>query len=458
MKIVRKLVLGVVTTGFVAATLAATTYAWYKLNNAAFTEDFTFNATTTEGFLVSIDGKTFKHKLSTVDMVKAMVVGKDPSRYQFDAKANVIDSSNLNNILDKNGLAKAYHDLIALEPVTSFNGKVIKGLTGGTVNETSESSTKYVYFDLYFKTFGDTIEENKTYNLYLDGTGYDDGHYKAPRTRIWSDAATNVKLTENMTTYSKTYQKGEQIQVYTSNASRFSIQDLGYTRVVEEEIIDEEDPEKITIVTRNTTTNPNGPAKLYELSDDRQHDLGSFATDYDSTTDTSTRTTEEKNELDKLYNSNYNAMYTYYNNIKTEDKLDNKLPHFDTDLPQTIRSLTKTTESGVIINSEEVFATVTSGEITKVAFRFWIEGWDGDCFDGLPGYLDEEYELVDQNEGFDINQIYYSRTGSGTIEDPYKYVIEKISEFNPEVTYYIRPAKEVNPINVQLLFNSKRVD
>jgi hypothetical protein len=241
--------------------------------------------------------------------------------------------------------------------------------------------------------------------------GYDDGHYSAPRTRVWSDESTTVDLTENMTTYTQTYQKGEKISVYTSNASRFSIQDLGYTRVVEEEIVDEEDPEKITIVTRNTTTNPNGPAKLYELSDDREYDLGSFATDYDSTTDTSTRTQEEKNELDKLYNSNYNAMYTYYNNIKTEDKLDNKLPHFDTDLPQTIRSLTKITESGGIINSEEVFATVTSGEITKVAFRFWIEGWDGDCFDGLPGYLDEEGK-----------------------------------------------EQEVNPINVQLLFNSIKVD
>lgn len=411
MKIVRKLVLGVVTTGFVAATLAATTYAWYKLNNAAFTEDFTFNATTTEGFLVSIDGKTFKHKLSTVDMVKAMVVGKDPSRYQFDAKANVLDTRNGSVILDNDGLAEAYVKLIALEPVTSQNGVQITNLSKTVVNETSESSSKYVYFDLYFKTFGDTAEENKTYNLYLDGMGYDDGHYKAPKTRVWSDNPTTVDLTENMTTYSKTYQKGEQVQVYTSNASRFSIQDLGYTRVEEVEIVDEEDPENVTIITRNTTTNPNGPAKLYELSDDRQHDLGSFATDYDSTTDTSNRTAEEKNELDKLYNSKYNAMYTYYNNIKTEDKLDNKLPHFDTDLPQTIRSLTKTTESGDIINSEEVFATVKSGEITKVAFRFWIEGWDGDCFDGLPGYLDEEGK-----------------------------------------------EQEVNPINVQLLFNSIKVD
>lgn len=411
MKIARKLILGVLTTGFVAATLAATTYAWYKLNNAAFTEDFTFNSSTTDGFLVSIDGKKFQHKLSTVDMVKAMLVGKDPSKYVFDEKTNVIDIKNGNKILDNAGLAEAYLKLIKLEPVTSQNGVTITNLSKTVVNEVSETSSKYVYFNLYFKTFGETAEEKKTYNLYLDGMGYDDGHYSAPRTRVWSDESTTVDLTENMTTYTQTYQKGEKISVYTSNASRFSIQDLGYTRVVEEEIVDEEDPEKITIVTRNTTTNPNGPAKLYELSDDREYDLGSFATDYDSTTDTSNRTQEEKNELDKLYNSNYNAMYTYYNNIKTEDKLDNKLPHFDTDLPQTIRSLTKITESGGIINSEEVFATVTSGEITKVAFRFWIEGWDGDCFDGLPGYLDDEGK-----------------------------------------------EQEVNPINVQLLFNSIKVD
>ena len=411
MKIARKLILGVVTTGFVAATLAATTYAWYKLNNAAFTEDFTFNSSTTDGFLVSIDGKKFQHKLSTVDMVKAMLVGKDPSKYVFDEKANVVDIKNGNKVLDNVGLAEAYLKLIKLEPVTSQNGVTITNLSKTVVNEVNETSSKYVYFNLYFKTFGETAEEKKTYNLYLDGMGYDDGHYSAPRTRVWSDESTTVDLTENMTTYTQTYQKGEKISVYTSNASRFSIQDLGYTRVVEEEIVDEEDPEKITIVTRNTTTNPNGPAKLYELSDDREYDLGSFATDYDSTTDTSTRTQEEKNELDKLYNSNYNAMYTYYNNIKTEDKLDNKLPHFDTDLPQTIRSLTKITESGGIINSEEVFATVTSGEITKVAFRFWIEGWDGDCFDGLPGYLDDEGK-----------------------------------------------EQEVNPINVQLLFNSIKVD
>lgn len=459
MKIARKLILGVLTTGFVAATLAATTYAWYKLNNAAFTEDFTFNSSTTDGFLVSIDGKTFKHKLSTVDMVKAMVVGKNPTTYQFDDKANVIDTSKSNQILDNKGLAEAYVKLIALEPVTSYDGSSIKGLSGDTINVLDESSSKYVYFNLYFKTFGDTAEEKKTYNLYLDGMGYDDGHYNAPRTRVWSDASTTVDLTENMTTYTKTYEKGEKISVYTSNASRFSIQDLGYTRVVEEEIVDEEDPEKITIVTRNTTTNPNGPAKLYELSDDREYDLGSFATDYDSTTDTSARTQEEKNELDKLYNSNYNAMYTYYNNIKTEEKLDDKLPHFDTDLPQTIRSLTKTTESGDIINSEEVFATVTSGEITKVAFRFWIEGWDGDCFDGLPGYIDTTFELVTGE--FDSKKTYYTRSGTGIATDPYKYSKVLIDSFDPTTDYYESvgtEVKESNPINVQLLFNSKRVD
>ena len=226
MKIARKLILGVLTTGFVAATLAATTYAWYKLNNAAFTEDFTFNSSTTDGFLVSIDGKKFQHKLSTVDMVKAMLVGKDPSKYVFDEKANVIDIKNGNKILDNAGLEEAYLKLIKLEPVTSQNGVTITNLSKTVVNEVNETSSKYVYFNLYFKTFGETAEEKKTYNLYLDGMGYDDGHYSAPRTRVWSDESTTVDLTENMTTYTKTYLKGEKISVYTSKASRFSIQDL----------------------------------------------------------------------------------------------------------------------------------------------------------------------------------------------------------------------------------------
>jgi len=90
LKLIRKLILGVTTTGFLAVTLAATTYAWYKLGNAAFTESFEFNASTTEGFLISVDGNTYKHKLSTEDIVKAMIVGKSPTNYEFNDKGDLI--------------------------------------------------------------------------------------------------------------------------------------------------------------------------------------------------------------------------------------------------------------------------------------------------------------------------------------------------------------------------------
>jgi hypothetical protein len=465
LKLIRKLVLGCVTVGFLATTLAATTYAWYKLGNAAFAESFEFNASTTEGFVVSVDGKNFKQKLSTEDIIKAMIVGKSPNNFKFDENGNLLDLRNNNLKLEGNNLAIVYQSVIALEPVTSKDGKTIKGLSGGTINETSESSSKYAYFNLYFRTVAASTEENISYDIYLDGLGYDDGHYSAPATSIWSDKATNVNLVANMTTYAKEYLKGEKVQVYTSNASRFSIQDLGYIKeeTVEEPIYDEEDPTlvidtKTTIVT--TTTKPNADAKTFELSEDSQYDLGSFATDYNSTTDTRTDVTaEQKQALDKLYNSNYNAMYTYYNNIKTEDTLENKLPHFNTDLPQTIRSLTTFDENGVKINTKEVIATVKSGEVTKVAFRFWIEGWDGDCFDGLPGYLDSKYGLV--TEEFDSNKTYYTRSGTGTDNDPYVYTKALINAFLPNVEYYQivgTEGKEVNPINCRLLFNSIKVD
>jgi hypothetical protein len=269
---------------------------------------------------------------------------------------------------------------------------------------------------------------------------------------VWSDKATNVKLFANITTYEKKYIKGDTVQVYTSNASRFSVQDLGFIteQTVEESIYDEEDPTRVIdtkTTTVKTTTKPNGSAVIYELSEDGQYDLGSYATDYNG----------DDEKKSKLYNCNYNAMYTYYNNVKPEDTLENKLPHFDTDLPQTIRSLTTYDENGVKINTKETIATVKSGEVTKVAFRFWIEGWDGDCFDGLPGYYDVSYEQVDANATFDVNKAYYTRSGLGTEENPYIYVKAVITEFEDGITYYIvsgTEVKEVNPINVRLLFNS----
>ncbi len=499
MKIMRKLVLGVISTGFVAVALAATTFAWYKLGNVAFAEEFEFNASTTEGFLVSVDGINYKHKLSTNDMIKAMIVGKNPSDYQFAKDGSLIDVRNGNVKLSDDGLSEAYLKALALEPVTSQDGVKMQGLSNVVINEANDYSSKYVYFNLYFRTATEHREkdgrvEHTKYDIYLDGLGYDDGHNKASKTEVWSNEATKVKLVAPMIVWNgeadgKTYQKGDEIQVYTANASRLSAQNLGYLQnyqVVDKEATfdseqkyftrqgngTEESPfvfveaeitefdEEVTYYTATddvnlgTSTKPKGKAQLYELSSNVEYDLGSYATDYNK------NKALELSDLDKLYNCNYNAMYTYYNNVKTEDKLDQRLPSYADNLPSTIRSLVKT-ENGELVNRKDVIATVESGYITKVGFRFWIEGWDGDCFDGLPGYYDNIYKLYEDE--FNPELTYYTRSGDGTTESPYIYTKALTLEdgFEEGKTYYVidgQEEKEVNPINARLLFNSIKVD
>ena len=417
MKIARKLILGVVTTGFVAATLAATTYAWYKLNNAAFTEDFTFNASTAEGFLVSIDGKTYKHKLSTEDIVKAMLNKFNPQYFKLDKGNVIVPYGTEGKVLSKDEIYAAYFENIQLAPLTSTDGVTITNLNK---TEVSAADGKYGELELYVKCLSDDVIEktdglgNTTYSptqkfeLYLDGNDYDDGHYKAPKTDVWSGVSTPVNIMKdkymrfldkdlNIVEKHGTEEGGtpdSMVYVYTSNAFRFSIQDLGYITTKEVEIVDEEDPSIIRTETIDTTTKADlKEANLYEISRESDYNLGSYATKYNL------GATQNFTELDRLYNADYNAMYMYYNSVKESDPLTDLLPD---DHPESITDL----------SSNKTIATVESGQVTKILLRFWIEGWDADCFDGLPGTIDE-------------------------------------------VT---RETLNSNPINVQLLFNSRKVD
>lgn len=422
MKIARKLILGVVTTGFVAATLAATTYAWYKLNNAAFTEDFTFNASTAEGFLVSIDGKTYKHKLSTEDIVKAMLNKYSPTNFKLE-NGNITFSGKIgeeeyvDKVLSKEEVLRAYSQNIRLSPLTSVDGVTI---TNRSKTEVSALDGKYGELELYIKCLSDDIIEkndgfgNTTYTptqkfeLYLDGNDYNDGHYKAPKTDVWSGIATpvNIKkdkymryLDNNLNIVEKygTEEGGtpdSMVYMYTSNAFRFSVQDLGYVTTKEVEIVDEEDPSIIRTETIETTTKADlNDAHIYEISRESEFNLGSYATKYNL------GKTQNFTELDRLYNADYNAMYMYYNSVKESEPLTDLLTD---DHPETITDL----------SGNQTVTIVESGKVTKILLKFWLEGWDADCFDDIPGQIDETTGEV-------INS---------------------------------------NPINVQLLFNSRKVD
>lgn len=348
MKIFRKLILSVLSLVAVVICFASTTYAWFDVNSEANVTGFDFTAISGEGFLVSVDGVNYSNDLTTKQMQMAMIQGYNPERY-------VIENNTLKEItgdtkveLSSDKMNEILTNTILLSPVTSKNGLDFANLTGSKVQKTSG---KYIEFDIYFKATSNVVEDQLGYDIYLCGedlTQMDGTVVK--KTRIQSKAVNTILLLDDMVVYDGTSngkllgpeKEQNYIDVYTSNALRFSIQDTSL-----------EEPQ----------------ATIYELTN--EYDLGSYATNYNKETDASDLTDAQKEELNKLYNSNYNAMFTYYNNLRPYSQLtamnyENK--------PKTVRTL----------DDELVLTHVQSGGPTKkLTFRFWLEGWDADCFDGL---------------------------------------------------------------------------
>ncbi|MBQ3253078.1 MAG: hypothetical protein IJA65_00845, partial [Acholeplasmatales bacterium] len=258
-------------------------------------------------------------------------------------------------------------ETILLYPVTSKDGINFTNLVGSSISNTSG---KYIQFSIYFKATSSDADDNFTYDIFLSGKDIKTPDGKTvTKTSIKSVEVNTIPLLDKMVLYNGTDEglvigpdtAQNFINVYTSNALRFSVQDT--TPAVLEPEEDESqptDPSTPETQEENTELETQNPqAIIYELTND--DDLGSYATDYNG----------DDAELNKLYNSKFNAGFTYYNSqrdyaqisaIKFEDK------------PTTIRTL----------DEELVLATVSSGSEAKMlTFRFWLEGWDADCFDGL---------------------------------------------------------------------------
>lgn len=338
MKIYKKIFLSIMSLLLLVITFATTTYAWFEINSSASVEGFDFQVNSGEGFLVSIDGINYYNDLDAQKIKQAIVVGYDPTRYKIENEKVVyydtgisISDEDVDDILNN----------ILLLPRTSTDGIEIKDLYNAPSNSNEGS---FMQFSIYFRTTSLEESDNMDYDIYLatEDITLDDGTI-LPKTSIISDP-TNVSLEAQMTTTGGLKNPGDDIQVYSANAMRMSIED-----------------------TSLETTK----ATIYELTNSM--DLGSYATDYDMVNDNSAITDIEKQELNNLYNCNNNAMFTYYNNLRPYAQL---TPLAYANVPNTIRDFNSDTIPSI--------TNVKSGNGAKlVTFRFWLEGWDADCFDGL---------------------------------------------------------------------------
>lgn len=351
MKIVRKLVLSVIALICVSVCFAASTYAWFDINSRAQVSGFDFQAMGGEGFLVSVDGVNYSNDLTKSDITKAIIKGYNSERYDIQndklVYTQAIDSDSTSTTqtyieVPESEINDIVKNKLLLMPLTSKDGIELEDLYSATASTTSG---RYIEFSVYFKATSNNSMDNFEYNIYLLGKEVTqiDGKVVKPTT-IESVESTKVELAADMKTINGPLLTGDEITVYSSNAMRMSIQDTSL-----------EEPK----------------ATIYELTN--KYDLGSYATDYNKETDTSDLADTQKAELDKLYNAETNAMFTYYNNLRPFATID-KLSY--SEKPETIRSL--------MGDDLPVVTTVKSGSDAKlVTFRFWLEGWDADCFDGL---------------------------------------------------------------------------
>jgi len=338
MKLRIKIFISIMTLLLVLTTFSTTTYAWFKINSQASVEGFDFTVVGGEGFLVSLDGKTYRNDLKKNDILNKIIENYDKEKYVVnDGKlCYVASGQELNNSQRE----KILEDEIQMLPLTSTDGITLKDLNNSVA---STKSGRYYEFSVYFKATSNKQEDDMTYNIYLNDrtTKLTDGEIVNP-TSIKSEDATEVILRAPMNTFNadgsvKSLLEDDAIKVYSSNALRFSTQDTSLESPL---------------------------ANIYELSDDSEYEYGSYASDYDG----------EDVELKKLYSKDLSAMYTYRNNLLGMDTLADLLPSYNS-LPKTIRSLE---------DENPIITTVSSGSEAKlVTFRFWLEGWDADCFDGL---------------------------------------------------------------------------
>ncbi len=369
--------------------ITASTFAWFKINSNASVSGFEFTVQGGEGYQISIDDEKYYSSLSSGQMLKAILMGNN-SQYkmideelyygtQYDTNGNITNKGVLLSDLEIQELVSKI-ELSPLTPLVQQDGSFrFSNYSGGIVQA---NSGQYVEFSIYFRGLGKK-EDNQSYSIYVLGEDLSDSltGESAPKTSIKSRTINHVDLKADMTAIdnsnpelsfgernSKTYHNGEKIDVYTSNAIRFSIGNE------EDENYKAEDDYKINNL-------------IYEISDDQKYDLGSYATNYDEYCVDNGIIPDSLEH--NLYDCKTNAQFTYYNSLRSYSPQE-PLGYGELQKYNVIRHLITTEEDN---NEESIYyqqrqkqyvTTVESGEKShKLTFRFWLEGWDADCFEGI---------------------------------------------------------------------------
>lgn len=331
----RKLIVLSLSVILLIGTAVTATYAAYLQGLSASVGDLEMNLYTDNYSLVSIDGVNFKENLSKDEIYKAVVAAYKGYSVGADGKFY----NGINEVKTSDNFVNEELKKLSLSPITSGDGKSFKSVSYSGINQSVDiASGAYVSLDLYFKANVDTPFE-LCFNT--KANNYD---ASSQITAIKSDAIElNANYAFGLKSGFSSYDELGNISYYKKDVKGFKINPsdaMRFSTVVE------------------------GEAKIYEPS----IGIGSYATTLNSELYDSTY-----KSIASRFDSTKNASYTYSINQGASFS-----PISYEECPSSYQDFDS-------LDALKIVSFSQKGEIKKVKFNFWLEGWDADCFEGIQG-------------------------------------------------------------------------
>lgn len=340
-KIRRKITLASIAVLSLLATAVTTTYAWFSLNDSAFIEGFDISIENTDNLLISTDGIHFKQSLNATDVIESI-----NSLREEENKITQLSDIKFNAVTSKDGLDFK-------QQVLSFDE-----LNRKAISYEIAPINHYLKMKLYFTveengTIDDTTQhENYNLNFKTQSKGGDGVH----PTRF-SSKNQNLITKNTLTNLTGPLTSGSSITVNPVNALRLAV--LGST-------VESSSNQDLDVI--------------YDIA--QEHDMGSYALDSNVL-----QTLDEQYQLDK-YNSEKNAMFTYFNSVQNNIlkpmityEADDELETAKSDTLALLDKIQTSMDNnlGTFIYNPEI----SKYNIVELTITLWIEGFDADNIIGL---------------------------------------------------------------------------
>lgn len=222
-----KLIISIVTFGFIIIALAATTYAWFTIDHLARVNSFSIDVTAGDGIEISVGNANDWYSILSASYMNNYLYNKY-NQHVVDEQGNI-------TVVEKDGILGS--DFI-LKELTSTDGVSLTNMYGGEISF-GNGSGGFIEFDLHFRS-------------------------RTPGTIYWRQVTLDSNGIEWVSDKNFIGPKGEEVQVGETLTSKAA--DAARISVAGSSVVVYENPESATNVVLNNTPIMNGAIDYYNVA------------------------------------------------------------------------------------------------------------------------------------------------------------------------------------------------